>query len=610
MRKPFSLKKPLLMIILLLLIGLISISSRTTSLANNTKLRLGEQCTTSSQCRNNLECVKPVGAFDSRCAFKVKTACLNTSCIGRPAGTSTVPSGSSCLNQEASPKCNQCYNGVHFVSESSICIKKEEQKCKIYPKKHNPKKIQSNCEIGTTCIITGSKSLGRRCVTRNAGSLCSPTEPCNDGNVCIMVDRKNKIRRCHNGQVNSACNNSYQCNQGLTCDPSTSRCKSNGEINQFCDSQNTCKAGLKCDPTLSLCKTSGEANQFCNAENACKPGFICSSRNFCEDENNLTKVRVKVLNYFDGHNGHPNLSIDNVKLFIEALQESLEQSAQYKKYINPSAIIPSALNITITENLFFNNTPPQKGVNCEQYLPLVKSGQWRTIDWQTTNCWGSGTADYVKILDDNNVCADINNNLYDEVWIIGFGSAGFWEARMTGVGAFHTNGPVLSGTQIQCNRPVHIMGLNYQPLVVGNVDNPSAFALHSFGHRFESTMRFFLLQEFLRFNRNESKYSWAYGAQHPLDLNSNPSCGNIHWPPNAQSHYDYTNTASINSDCIDWNVNETGQKAPIDCSTWGCSQLGFMKWWMQNIPGVNNNLTKVDGSPMPNWWSEYLFRIN
>lgn len=164
------------------------------------------------------------------------------------------------------------------------------------------------------------------------------------------------------------------------------------------------------------------------------------------------------------------------------------------------------------------------------------------------------------MLAENDVCDLINSNQIDEVWFMGFGNAGFWEANMTGTGAFWTNGPIVTGTG--CNRPTHIMGFNYEL--------PSDFALHSFGHRIEGTMRNFLPNDFAQFT--------LYGQ------NGNSSCGNVHFPPNGNVDYDYNDTAFTNSDCMNWNVNHTGARSSINCTTWGCNQLGYMTWWMQHIP--------------------------
>ncbi len=84
----------------------------------------------------------------------------------------------------------------------------------------------------------------------------------------------------------------------------------------------------------------------------------------------------------------------------------------------------------------------------------------------------------------------------------------------------------------------------------------------------------------------------------------NPGCGWTHYPPNGIKDYDWTNTTNVMSDCLDWNPARSGTKSNISCSTWGCNNDGgvnFKVWWMQNIPGYQNQL-EYNGKELRNWW--------
>jgi hypothetical protein len=277
--------------------------------------------------------------------------------------------------------------------------------------------------------------------------------------------------------------------------------------------------------------------------------------------------RVYVVNYYGGHD--PSSSFDYSGLANNIIND-LNNASRFHGYNNPGSL--PAVNFQIVKTTTLLRTASQLGSGCDQYLSKVQSGQWTTNDWQTTNCWGSGTANYNTMLLENNVCDLINSNQIDEVWFFGFGNAGFWEANMTGNGAFSTNGPIVDGTN--CNRPVHIMGFNYEL--------PADYALHSFGHRFEGSMRNYLPGDFAQFTIYSS--------------GGNSSCGNVHFPPNGRQDYDYDNqTTNSNSDCMNWNVNHTGGRTSLNCTEWGCNQLGYMMWWMQNIPS--------------SWWN-YVISLN
>lgn len=83
-------------------------------------------------------------------------------------------------------------------------------------------------------------------------------------------------------------------------------------------------------------------------------------------------------------------------------------------------------------------------------------------------------------------------------------------------------------------------------------------------------------------------------------------CGWTHFPPNGESNYDWTNSFwKVRSDCENWSPDESGTiMTGVDCHLWAdeadCVQdatanhmgtdLGYKKWWMQNIPGRDNGL--------------------
>jgi len=45
-----------------------------------------------------------------------------------------------------------------------------------------------------------------------------------------------------------------------------------------------------------------------------------------------------------------------------------------------------------------------------------------------------------------------------------------------------------------------------------------------------------------------------------------------------------------------------------NCTQWGCTETGFYKWFMQNIPGYENGIV-YKGIPMRNWW-EAMYDFN
>ena len=78
-------------------------------------------------------------------------------------------------------------------------------------------------------------------------------------------------------------------------------------------------------------------------------------------------------------------------------------------------------------------------------------------------------------------------------------------------------------------------------------------------------------------------------------------CGWAHWPPNAQTDYDWANARYVETDIEDWRPDGTGRRQRVNCTRWGCDSLRWFVFWMQNLPGAGNRLV-YRGRPLSNWW--------
>jgi hypothetical protein len=105
----------------------------------------------------------------------------------------------------------------------------------------------------------------------------------------------------------------------------------------------------------------------------------------------------------------------------------------------------------------------------------------------------------------------------------------------------------------------------------------------------------------------------ATGTLSPYDQ----GCGNIHLPSNARFQYDYENTAAVLSTCEHFGLRDGVNGADLQVATsnadWDSFDAlapdcggDFSVYWRQNLPGLHNQATRADGSPMRNWWP-YLF---
>ena len=188
--------------------------------------------------------------------------------------------------------------------------------------------------------------------------------------------------------------------------------------------------------------------------------------------------------------------------------------------------------------------------------------------------------DYNKIVNSAqfDICGKANRGEIDEVWIYNGPWFGFYESTLVGPGAYYFNSPPVGGTH-NCNRLIPIMG----PSPERSVDE----AVHNFTHRTESTMS----RVYGSWQQNNTSHSWnkfaLVKAQSPSY--SYGGCGSSHYPHNGTSDYDYDNPSSVLSNCNDFlnypNLSNPLQVAQsVNCSAWGCNQLGYFRYWFGHVP--------------------------
>ncbi|MCX6138049.1 MAG: T9SS type A sorting domain-containing protein [Ignavibacteriales bacterium] len=200
-----------------------------------------------------------------------------------------------------------------------------------------------------------------------------------------------------------------------------------------------------------------------------------------------------------------------------------------------------------------------------------------------------------------------NKGEIDEVWVFSAPYLGMWESQLMGPNAFWWNSsPIKDGTAL--TKLLSVMGLNYER----GVDQ----AFHSFGHRMESAVR--------------EAYQEAQGRSwDPISTNPTPwdlftrydkitpglaHCGNIHFPPNGTSDYNYGNTTPVRSYAENWFRYPFlfSQSSIVSLPTWnytgseplteGTDHLGYLRWWYNHIPRYEG----VKDGVLNNWWMYWL----
>ncbi len=210
-------------------------------------------------------------------------------------------------------------------------------------------------------------------------------------------------------------------------------------------------------------------------------------------------------------------------------------------------------------------------------------------DWESLKSIGTHF-DYNRFVSHYNFDLKRDQGEIHEVWVWSYPYGGMWESNYVGDSGFWLNSDPTTGTRNE--KLLVIMGLNYE--------RKMSLAMESFGHRFESVMR-------------EVYGRWDYDAQVPNNWElftrfdkTHPGgahVGNIHFPPNGLSDYDWINKNMVNTLSDGWayypNIQHDSVRM-VDCTEWECSHDGYMRWWFSHIPhfvGLNPNDGKLN-----NWW--------
>lgn len=181
----------------------------------------------------------------------------------------------------------------------------------------------------------------------------------------------------------------------------------------------------------------------------------------------------------------------------------------------------------------------------------------------------------------------------DEVWVYAHPFGGMYESQLMGKGAIWWNSPPIKDVPEDFNELLSVMGWNYERTV--------DLAMHSMGHRMESAVR----AAYGRWDVfNDDPNEWEMFTRIDMDLGNRAHIGNIHFPPNGTSDYDYGNTRVVRTYSPNWKRYPYlfDEYKNVSCSEWGCNQYGYMRWWFSRIPkfkGITNGV-------LNNWWHYFI----
>ncbi len=253
-----------------------------------------------------------------------------------------------------------------------------------------------------------------------------------------------------------------------------------------------------------------------------------------------------------------------------------------KDFIADLSQVSSGLaRYTITERIEVDQFPIK--ADGFQYQPDEFERLWR----QRRDFHQPDLVDYPRLLEQFGAVEKVDRDEIDEVWLMAFPYAGYYESIMCGPGAFWCNSPPLESTRNAARRFV-VMGFNFER-GVGEM-------LESYGHRTESIIA--RVYEGVPSDRNLWEQFTRYEQRNP----GRAEVGNIHFAPNSERDYDWGNRRLVSSSCDDWYEfpRLAGNRRMVNCEEWGGGDIReHHRWWYRHLPHVEGSTDGIDH----NWWS-------
>ena len=288
--------------------------------------------------------------------------------------------------------------------------------------------------------------------------------------------------------------------------------------------------------------------------------------------------------------GWTNMPITTMQIataeMITAGQALINEATRYHGYTDSAA--PMYLEYSTYESLeYFRAMPRGHHLGGTEYRP-----------------------NYGQILRDIDICDYVDVHLVKEVWIYGYHSTLIVpdESKMSSKygdisNAFPKDEYVLAAFRLpRCENSYVLYNFTYQPGGAEAIGN----TIHNRLHQIENVIFFAEDRGYPPNDLNVvGSIFWddfsVYGNRAMLS-GYRASCGNTHSPPNTTKGYDYDSPEYRLNNCETWHPDDAQTTyVTNNCTQWGCTDLGFYTWFMQNLPGYDNDIV-FNGKVMRNWW--------
>ena len=277
---------------------------------------------------------------------------------------------------------------------------------------------------------------------------------------------------------------------------------------------------------------------------------------------------------------------ERIATFDLRVKYGLEEGSRFRGYAHPSA--PPSLGYRVVKIVTV-------------YEPLPKSEF--EIPWNP----GWFRPDYEQILTRWGAEELVDTQGVKEFWLWGYHHAGIEpvESNMSSP----TTGDVSNSERRNDDLPVY--GHTYT-LYNYNFTRSQAEALHDHGHQLEAILSWASQRQ----DGNTDLFWKSFVGRDDSGAHTTGRCGWTHMPPNTTEHYDYLNATLVESDCMDWTPDRSGDTEWVNVDTWGeidyawpggaeefegRREAQFLVWWWQNMPGRGNGIAHGD-SVMTDWW--------
>lgn len=252
----------------------------------------------------------------------------------------------------------------------------------------------------------------------------------------------------------------------------------------------------------------------------------------------------------------------------------------YKKWYNPDSLTTSAMNSLNSDSFGYITYMISARQEVDGIFPKPDGYQYTDASYLaciggTGPCHSPDIINYQALFSTYDICSkDV-----DEVWLWGGPYFGYLEYN-----------PVA-----YCGKTQFVMGFSYERSL--------AEVLHDFGHRMEYVG-----------NLRVGTGNWQQDESNEWNKFSliSKHCGNVHYPPGTivgKEEYKYNKTAHITSDCNSYLNYPNAPVSPqqINCNAWGCTQKGYMNWWLKRVPHNSGTTVKTGKTLYNNWWKYFIF---